>query len=618
MKISLPNHRALGLLGATTILAVFLAALRSPAADWAVDSLAGIVALIGVALAGARLALGAPTLATRRLWQLALLLLGIASIAAFAGPWTERIETRLGIDNLNDCLFLLATLAALWFVTRLEHFPAWARSLVWAGFALQAFSTLVDLGDSGSLAARLGPDVVEAIRDLSAFLSLQLYVAGAAMFVLRVIRLESAPDGWAAVDLGGAAAGGQPGDRATDRPGGPLGRRARLDLRRYVLRGTLRRPFNTRFYVEAVRPVMFLIRTLWCLWRFGRAIAAAGRPLALQAIDMLRLGWGEGIDPILYPTLELYRPERRNWADHALSRYEIGTGLLRRLHKVQPKPHGERVNLGDKLAFHACCRAHGLPTPRILIHASAGVLGWLEAADEAALDRDLFIKPRQWRGARGSLWLRRMAPFTWRTKQGAIWDRALLFDHLRRASLKRDMLLQEMLSNHPAIADLAEQSLIALRVITCAEESGAPVTTHAMLRVISKLEPAWHSKREHAAIIDLATGRLGRMCNDKDLWPGCWSDRHPVTGAQVTGRVLPDWPQIRALAEQAQRVFADRMLVGWDIALTPSGPVILEGNSYPDVHFLQRVHERPIGLSPLGPHLRRALDAARRRDRHMT
>jgi len=46
-------------------------------------------------------------------------------------------------------------------------------------------------------------------------------------------------------------------------------------------------------------------------------------------------------------------------------------------------------------------------------------------------------------------------------------------------------------------------------------------------------------------------------------------------------------------------VFSDRMLVGWDIALTPEGPVVLEGNSYPDVHFLQRVHQQPIGMSPL-------------------
>jgi hypothetical protein len=191
-------------------------------------------------------------------------------------------------------------------------------------------------------------------------------------------------------------------------------------------------------------------------------------------------------------------------------------------------------------------------------------------------------------------------------------------EYLRCESSKRDLLLQPMLVNHPAIADLAEESLIALRAITCMDPSGTPIITHAMLRVISKLEPNWHSKREHAARIDLHSGRLGQMCNDKDLWPGRWSDDHPVTGARVAGRLLPGWPDVRVLAVGAHQVFADRMLVGWDIALTPSGPVILEGNSYPDVHFLQRVHEQPIGLSALGQLLRQALDAARVRDGHMT
>ncbi|HEY3147914.1 MAG TPA: sugar-transfer associated ATP-grasp domain-containing protein [Dongiaceae bacterium] len=397
----------------------------------------------------------------------------------------------------------------------------------------------------------------------------------------------------------------------------PLGLRARRDFRRYIARGSFRQFAQSQVYAAVVRPIMFAIRTGWCLWKFGRGIAAAGRPLSLQARDMLRLGWGDGIDPIVYPQLELYRPERRQWADHALSRYEVGNGMLKRLHKVRPTPHGERVNLGDKLAFHFCCRAHGLPSPQVLIVASKGDLTWLEATDMNALDRHLFIKPRAWRGARGSLWLQRIAPFTWRTKGGVVWTRDELFEYLRCESRSRDLLLQSMLVNHPAIADLAEQSLIAIRVFTTLDETGAPVVTHAMLRVISKLEPTWHSKREHATRIDLASGRLGRMCNDKDLWPGCWSDRHPVTGAPVNGRVLEAWPQIRALALEAQLVFSDRMLVGWDIALTPEGPVVLEGNSYPDVHFLQRVHQQPIGMSPLAPPLRRALDAARVRDRHM-
>ncbi len=52
------------------------------------------------------------------------------------------------------------------------------------------------------------------------------------------------------------------------------------------------------------------------------------------------------------------------------------------------------------------------------------------------------------------------------------------------------------------------------------------------------------------------------------------------------------------------------MIVGWDLALTPEGAMVIEGNSDPDTHFLQRVHRRMIGRSPLAPLLRHHLQAA--------
>lgn len=163
------------------------------------------------------------------------------------------------------------------------------------------------------------------------------------------------------------------------------------------------------------------------------------------------------------------------------------------------------------------------------------------------------------------------------------------------------MLLQPMLRNHPGIADLAAQSLVTLRVITAFTPDEQPVVTHAMLRSISKLEPAWPGSEEYAAPVEIASGRLGAMCGDTAIGPQHWYGVHPVTRAPVTGRIVPRWPEIRALAVRAHRVFADRVIVGWDIALTPEGPVLIEGNSYPDTEFLQRVHRQAIGHSPLGP-----------------
>ena len=40
--------------------------------------------------------------------------------------------------------------------------------------------------------------------------------------------------------------------------------------------------------------------------------------------------------------------------------------------------------------------------------------------------------------------------------------------------------------------------------------------------------------------------------------------------------------------------------MGWDIAITPQGPMLLEGNSYPDVHYPQRIYRRPYGEMRIG------------------
>jgi hypothetical protein len=81
----------------------------------------------------------------------------------------------------------------------------------------------------------------------------------------------------------------------------------------------------------------------------------------------------------------------------------------------------------------------------------------------------------------------------------------------------------------------------------------------------------------------------------------------------VLGRIVPCWDEIRSIALAAHSACRDRALVGWDIAVGEDGAVLLEGNSYPDVDFLQRSHQCAAGDSPLGPPLyARLVDLERR------
>ncbi|HEX7759882.1 MAG TPA: sugar-transfer associated ATP-grasp domain-containing protein [Caulobacteraceae bacterium] len=60
-------------------------------------------------------------------------------------------------------------------------------------------------------------------------------------------------------------------------------------------------------------------------------------------------------------------------------------------------------------------------------------------------------------------------------------------------------------------------------------------------------------------------------------------DRHPLTGARLTGLTIPGWPVMRAMALEASRLFAPLALIGWEMTPTPDGPLILSVDEAPDL-----------------------------------
>jgi hypothetical protein len=54
------------------------------------------------------------------------------------------------------------------------------------------------------------------------------------------------------------------------------------------------------------------------------------------------------------------------------------------------------------------------------------------------------------------------------------------------------------------------------------------------------------------------------------------------------------------MAIKAHGTLPGRVFIGWDFAVTSEGPVLLEGNSFADPMFPQRVFRQPIGHMRLG------------------
>jgi Sugar-transfer associated ATP-grasp len=380
-----------------------------------------------------------------------------------------------------------------------------------------------------------------------------------------------------------------------------------------LFRGAKYPPVKLAFY-PVLREAALLLAVLWLALTAGRIVRKeTGKSILSQIADMTSLWFGSGIDPPSYYAQGLYDTSRIGDAPHYLTRYETKNGLLATLNKQSPKPFaGNEMN--DKILFAAICAKRGIPHPPTL--ASFDGRGFKLHGDARALEQDLFCKRRTGMGAAGVMAFRHDSPGLWIDKRGGQmnWDGVLQALNLGAAG--HPMLIQPWLKNHPSIADLAEDSLIAFRIITCMNERRVPEATLAMLRILPELEPNWIGvpDEEYAAPIDLDSGALGLLTGDKMRTSLRRHSRHPVTGSEIRGRVVGEWPALRETALRVHAAVPHRLMIGWDIALTPSGPMVLEGNSNFDVMLLQRTHDAPAGRTRFGELLNFHLKAYHRKN----
>ena len=75
---------------------------------------------------------------------------------------------------------------------------------------------------------------------------------------------------------------------------------------------------------------------------------------------------------------------------------------------------------------------------------------------------------------------------------------------------------------------------------------------------------------------------------------------HPMTHTKIVGFKIPKYKEAVETALKASKVVKQVRYVGWDIAITDKGPVIIEGNEYPghDIYQLPPHRKDNIGVLP--------------------
>jgi hypothetical protein len=346
-------------------------------------------------------------------------------------------------------------------------------------------------------------------------------------------------------------------------------------------------------------PVGLLATALWFTWKNGAIIRERyGKSRVAQVLEEFGAYFSAGVLPPWYYAFELY--DGRSSPRSFLNRFETKKGY----YKLLAGRRGSQSPLGDKFEFARRCGIFQVPTVPILALAAEGEVTCFEP--DGLPPSDLFVKPVKGRGGRGAERWDHVGGGRYRGSGAGMLDRSAFLERLKGESNDRPRIVQPRLINCEELSDLNNGALSTIRIVTCLDERDRPEVIAAAMRMAigaNHRVDNFHAGGI-AASVDLVSGELGQASNmGMDVRLG-WLDRHPNSGAQIRGRIVPQWPEIRRLAEQAHRAFDDRVVVGWDIAPTADGPILVEGNGGPDFDIIQRTSRSGLAESRLAELLR--------------
>jgi len=248
------------------------------------------------------------------------------------------------------------------------------------------------------------------------------------------------------------------------------------------------------------------------------------------------------------------------------------------------KPAGLNFNyaslLRDKFIFGQYLNSLRFPTPNNIAFLDSKELVWLRTMNAIPLsamsqysDRNIDGFCKKLTGIQGE------GAFPLKIEGGSLScaGKPITTDELKE-KLSGQYLWQERIHQHPDMSRLHPESVNTIRMITFNVNGNVEVFC-ATQRIGAK----------HRSVDNWASGGIivgievetGRLRNEGFFKPGKGSGRvevHPDTGIRFEGYQLPYFKESVELACSLHRYFYGIHSVGWDIAITPEGPVFIEGN----------------------------------------
>lgn len=257
------------------------------------------------------------------------------------------------------------------------------------------------------------------------------------------------------------------------------------------------------------------------------------------------------MDYFLFRFYEISPEEKLTWA---------GTGFMYEYHKVM-NPLSSREMLSNKIKFfrsyapfvkHRYCTIDDIKAnngkleevlaatkDKIVVKDSKGQCGWgVEVLNAADYDRDALLKYLNSKG----------------------------FD-----------LVESFVQQHPALNELSSSGLNTIRLITQVLPDNEVKVLGALLRVSVNSHVDNIAMGNIACEVDIETGTLIGNGIYSDITKG-EEETHPITGKVLKGFTIPYWKEAVQLVKDAALHHTENKSIGWDVAITESGPSLIEGN----------------------------------------
>ena len=351
--------------------------------------------------------------------------------------------------------------------------------------------------------------------------------------------------------------------------------------------------------MPSLNPVKY-IRFASKIYRYGRPIRHRTElSLVDQAREVYRLLRLNNLEPEEYYRYELYDPAR-SWEAKAsyLSRVQQV-----RLERAMNPPNDEGVL--NKLVFKVYARHFSLPVaemyglfePRLGFTAAGAELRTRDQLESfiAGLPVDRFLfKPIAGNHGDGIHLCHRLAngaidvAGVGEMSTDALYDRMSESHYGRYGACVADSYLCEAhVVQHPFFDNYARTCTQTCRIVLFATAGGEIQLVGALLKLGTE-----------GKFVDNVgeSGLAARIYDDGVLGVGVrqmpdgleYFDTHPETGFPITGQKIPGFAEALEAARKAQASIPQLRLLGWDIAITESGPIILEGNNYWAWEMMQR------------------------------